>query len=275
MYQSTTVPSNFQYSLKFGRESGGTSTNNPTIGQVIESANCYDMQGQTVTFSFYAKAGANYSASGSAFSVNLVTGTGTDQGSANIFGSWTGQVNNINNFTLTTSWQRFSFTASIGSTVTEIGFLAYYTPVGTAGADDYFYITGVQLERGTVATPFEYRNYQQELAMCQRYCYVIPKNTYIGLPGQAYGVNVAQGALPMPVSMRSAPTLTAVSDFTGFNIYTSAAATSQLTLFSVAAAATNELFFWNCNAGSVLTAGNAAILQKSPTNVPLIFSSEL
>jgi len=39
--------------------------------------------------------------------------------------------------------------------------------VGTSGAT--WYITGVQLERGTVATPFEYRNYQQELAMCQRY----------------------------------------------------------------------------------------------------------
>jgi hypothetical protein len=39
--------------------------------------------------------------------------------------------------------------------------------VGTNGAT--FYITGVQLERGTQATSFEYRQYQQELALCQRY----------------------------------------------------------------------------------------------------------
>jgi hypothetical protein len=39
--------------------------------------------------------------------------------------------------------------------------------VGTSGAT--FYITGVQLEVGTQATSFEYRQYQQELALCQRY----------------------------------------------------------------------------------------------------------
>jgi hypothetical protein len=39
----------------------------------------------------------------------------------------------------------------------------------TGAASSTFYITGVQLERGTIATPFEYRNYQQELAMCMRY----------------------------------------------------------------------------------------------------------
>jgi len=39
--------------------------------------------------------------------------------------------------------------------------------VGTSGAT--FYITGVQLEEGSVATPFEHRQYGQELALCQRY----------------------------------------------------------------------------------------------------------
>ena len=145
--------------------------------------------------------------------------------------------------------------------------------VGTNGAT--FYITGIQFEIGTVATPFEQRQYQQELALCQRYAYVIPKNTFMGTTGQCYGVNVAQGAIPLPVSMRSAPTLTAVSDFTGFNVYTSTATTSQMTVFAAAASATTELFFWNMNAGSVLTAGNATLIQKSPTNVPLIFSAEL
>lgn len=55
------------------------------------------------------------------------------------------------------SWAAGSFTAATGSV----------SVVGTSGAT--LYITGVQLEKGSTATPFEFRNYGQELALCQRY----------------------------------------------------------------------------------------------------------
>lgn len=55
------------------------------------------------------------------------------------------------------SWQSGNLNSSTGAT----------SVVGTNGAT--FYITGVQLEVGTQATSFEYRQYQQELALCQRY----------------------------------------------------------------------------------------------------------
>ena len=60
--QSTSVPAGFQYSLKVQRPSGATSTTAIVSTQCIESVNCYDLSSQSVTLSFWAKAGANFSA---------------------------------------------------------------------------------------------------------------------------------------------------------------------------------------------------------------------
>jgi len=75
--------------------------------------------------------------------------------------------------------------------------------VGTNGAT--FYITGVQLEVGTSATPFERRLYNQELANCQRY-YAVFNNVYVRSYNTA-GAYIGT-TLSLPVTMRTAPTLT-------------------------------------------------------------------
>ena len=82
--------------------------------------------------------------------------------------------------------------------------------VGTNGAT--FYITGVQLEAGSAATPFERRPYGTELALCQRYLPVaaIPANNYM-YAGQVFGTTNAQAFIPFSVVSRVAPTgITAV-----------------------------------------------------------------
>ena len=81
--------------------------------------------------------------------------------------------------------------------------------VGTSGAT--FYITGVQLEKGSTATSFDYRPYGTELALCQRYYY---KNAPSAIAdsgiasGQQVTLTISSILLTIPVPMRSAPTLT-------------------------------------------------------------------
>jgi hypothetical protein len=70
-----------------------------------------------------------------------------------------------------------------------------------SSTSNYLAFTGVQLERGTVATPFECRHYGQELALCQRY-YLISRG-YTGLQ-----TGEISGTIYFPVQMRAAPTIT-------------------------------------------------------------------
>ena len=87
---------------------------------------------------------------------------------------------------------------------------------GTSGAT--FDITGVQLEVGSVATPFERRSIGQELALCQRYYYQVTTNSGTGV-GNAFAypmrlrnysasTSIVDGGSVHPVTMRTSPTMT-------------------------------------------------------------------
>ena len=78
--------------------------------------------------------------------------------------------------------------------------------IGTAGAT--FYITGVQLEAGTVASPFERRDYGRELMMCQRYYEQINGGNGAGYGMVAIRSNAWYGQIPFLIEKRAAPTVT-------------------------------------------------------------------
>jgi hypothetical protein len=165
---TTNLP-NIQYAARVQRNSGNTSTADLYLFQTMETVNSIPFTGKTVTFSFYARAGANYSATSSFLNAQVIYGTGTDQ---NALAGFTGRTGVISqNATLTTTWQRFSYTATVATASTQLGFYFAATPTGTAGANDYFEVTGIQLELGSVATPFKTYagTIQGELAACQRY----------------------------------------------------------------------------------------------------------
>jgi hypothetical protein len=225
---TTNLP-NIQYAMRFQRNSGQTGTGTLDIAQSMETINSIPYAGKTVTLSFYARAGANFSSAANALTSLVVTGTGTDQ---NQRSGYTGQAIAINSTsTLTTTWQRFTATATLPTTMTEMSVNFEYTPVGTAGTNDYFEVTGVQLELGSTATSFA-RNgatYQGELAACQRYYWrtTISSGNYTPLAvGISTSTTEAKTTLFFPVQMRAVSSIDTsslyVSDLTAYTIATSA-----------------------------------------------------
>ena len=203
-----------QYCARVQRDSGNTSTNSIVFYQSFESINSIPYAGKTVTVSFYARKGANYSQASSTLNATLNSGTGTDQN----FGSagYTGHaIPGTTSPTLTTTWQRFQMNANVAATATELTIQFDYTPSGTAGAADFFEVTGIMLEVGTpgagIATPFKTyaATIQGELAACQRYYYRTSQTTN-GWPvtqtGYATSTTVLRAATKFPVTMRIAPT---------------------------------------------------------------------
>jgi hypothetical protein len=199
-----------QYCARVQRDSGNTGTGYIAITQTLEVVNCIPYQGKVVTFSFYARAGANYSNNGTnSLTYGLYTGTGAEQNLTD-FG-FTGQVASIfGGAALTTSWQRFSYTATLGSSITQIGAaFSCDVPVGTAGANDYFEITGVQVEATSAATPFNRLggSIQGELAACQRYYWrTSTGGTYKGFGfGMGFSTTQARCMIQFPQTMRTTP----------------------------------------------------------------------
>lgn len=246
---TTNLP-NIQYCLRMSRDSGNTATNAIFASQGFETINSIPYAGKTVTLSLYARKGANFSATSNLLNVQVITGTGTDQ---NWISGYTGQAVPIDSTaTLTTTWQRFTYTGTIASTATELSISLNFAPTGTAGAADYAEITGIQLEAGSQATPFRTagNTYQQELAACQRYF-----NRVVDGSLNAYsGFNVATVASStradtvntIPINLRGTPTIKyrAVGDFvaggqtvTAINSYSSSGKYTNIN-FSVASGLT-------------------------------------
>jgi hypothetical protein len=86
----------------------------------------------------------------------------------------------------------------------------------TSGAT--FYITGVQLEKGSTATSFDYRPYTTELQLCQRYLPALNGNTFT-LNGYTYNSNANLYVFNFPVTARVAATGITVSSVSHFRAY--------------------------------------------------------
>ena len=140
--------------------------------------------------------------------------------------------NNDNEAGLDIEWTLFRGTDTTGSGATLDTWAAYDSSARTPDNTSTWYttndatweITGVQLEIGSVATDFEFRSYAQELALCQRYLYVLVDQAGDSTQRpvanlQAYTTSYLYGTVDLPVEMRIPPTIVSSSGTNYFVLY--------------------------------------------------------
>ncbi len=109
----------------------------------------------------------------------------------NLVNGW-GVTDDGYEFTLTSEWIKYEWTGVLVDTSvnnTRVLDLVADAPSATWSSGDWMEITQVQLEVGSIATPFEHRSYGEELALCQRY-YEISPTTYLTTYGTMSIANV-------------------------------------------------------------------------------------
>jgi hypothetical protein len=193
-----------QYYLRVGRVSGDTGTQLIAASYQLETRDSLRLAGQPTTVSFWYRTGSGFSGT---LNINYFYATGTDQGWR--IGPTLSAVILNPSFSNSNAWQYASFTAFAPLVTNQLFIGPQYTPTGTAGGFDYFDITGVQLEKGTVATPFEVRPFATELALCQRYYHRTCNTGTVPLlcPLTIISATTAEGVYKLPVTMRIVPAL--------------------------------------------------------------------
>jgi len=291
--QSSTAPAGFINSFLYTNGTGAAPTSAQLISldQYIEGLNCADLDfgaatAATVTVSFWVRASVTgtYAVSLTNDSINrsyvstytINTANTWEQKSVTIAGDTSGTWLKTNG---TGILVRFPLGAGSNLQTTAGAWQAgnYYTTSActnlTATTGATFYITGVQLEKGSTATSFDYRPYGTELQLCQRYYYKLSQDT--GNPqyciGQAQTTAQINYFLQFPQQMRTAPTLNASAAST----FWCQSAGGSITPTSLAFQATTE---WNTLPYAGLTGatiGRAFMLIRQTGTAFIEASAEL
>jgi hypothetical protein len=298
--QSTTAPAGFQNSLLVTV----TSANSPTSAQFgrlfqgIEGFNMSDLSwgtanAQSVTMSFWVRSsvtgthsmvlnnGAGSYAYPFTFTINVANTfeykTVTIAGPT--AGTW-GTNNNAFCYLSIPFGSGSSTTATAGVWASASDFINGATGsvnlIATSGAT--FYITGVQLEKGSTATSFDYRPYGTELALCQRYYFQTGKDSAYSNFGVGYNEGTTQqyNSFSLKQTMRAKPTLTTTGTASNYQILQNASAVtlSAVPVLDALNMTTDTAFITSGASG--LSAGQGSMLRANNNTVAFLgFSAEL
>jgi len=173
-----------------------TSVTLSTFYQRIESNNCQDLASATVTVS-----GQIYIDNASGVTCTLYIGIPSAADNYTTTNYLTGQTITLTGGSYVSFSKTFSLTSN-GSNGLEVN-IQFSSAVGKT-----IQLTGVQLEKGSTATSFDYRPYGTEFALCQRYYQTSTAYCYIGAKTSA---NTGWNFSNLPVNMRAAGTGTIAS----------------------------------------------------------------
>lgn len=200
--QSSSVPSGIGATYSLQVSSSGTSV----VYQKIESINCKDLAGQQVTVSVWLKS---------------ATGTPTitmDVRYPTAENNWTSQVTmQATTISVSTTWTKYTFTfnALSANVVNGLGLFFYVTGSTT------FFLSQVQLEKGTVATAYDYLDFTKTFQLCQRYYYKLTQTTrfdYIVPTGSNDDFFGVFGSFPVSMRTTPTPTLAGSTNFSGASL---------------------------------------------------------
>jgi hypothetical protein len=294
--QVSDAPSGFTNSLKLTSLSAYTVPNNFVfgVGQRIEGNNIAHLDWGTanakdVTLSFWVKSSLTGTLSGAVtnntdaaypFDYTISSANTWEKKTINISGSTIGTWLTTNGIGVDIKYMIgidpagiWANTPNVWTAANEFGATTQNVNiVGTSGAT--WQITGVQLEVGENATPFENRMYSQELAMCQRYFYSLggTANYEFMTHGMYVGTTTVLLRAELPVKMRAAPTLGSTGTFLAKSGNSNLACAS----FSVDQAATQTFSFSATISGGSSTVGYATLMfANASTATRLTFSAEL
>jgi hypothetical protein len=180
--------------------SGSTSPAFIIHEQPIENLNSYDLSNKPVTVSFKVKRTANI---GGVLDVRFASST-VHTGSLRDTGN---SINVSNNITSISTSQYTTYTATFTCPVLTIDSHLrvgiYFRSISGAPTNTELYrITDIQLEAGSVATPFERRPFGTELALCQRYY-----QTLSHIPAVGVSTTAVQAFGMFPTQMRATPSV--------------------------------------------------------------------
>ena len=277
--QSSTAPAGFKNSMLI------TSLSSYAVGvsdyfliqHRVEGLNCADLSwgssdAKTITLSFWVRSSLTGTFSGAignsantrtyAYTYTINSADTWEQKTITIAGDTSGTWLTTNGIGLVIGWSlgtgtNQNTTAGSWTAGNYNGATGTTSVVGTNAAT--FYITGVQLEVGSVATEFERRPYTTELQLCQRYYEVINSNV-----NQTFWADIASGInnvcavanLFYRVTKRATPTVAQYGSYVTVNVNTPSihASVDNCSLYYQVTSSARCYWYPNANAGITISA---------------------